>query len=398
MSRSTNRGYVASASDTNSLAEDSRARRIVTNATEMYLRAVAVRPAKRLSQVVWNVVELYPDEFRVAEGSTDSSDPSKDEGRSEVLQASFVAALLRAEETRRDVLRLMANPLVSSEELARKFQTDRLLRLETLTMRQHGGRVEIQIELPETLNAETNQLALDLEIAVDIGTTTPGVTLGVIRGGLINSGKYQGSRVLSSGINLKHLAEGKISFLEFLLEKEVGLLRKIFSGVYDPTVRRKKDLLWVCIVDSFAIGGGLQLALACDHVILVDNAWVALPAVNEGIIPGVAPLRLRERVSLSALREILFSGRRVPSSDALSIGLVDTVCSSDELSARISDLEKQSQIPAVLANKAIVNGTVEPDDIFARYMADFAEAQAELIRSPEMLARTRNFMGGSHES
>src|SRR5690606_22192242 len=105
-----------------------------------------------------------------------------------------------------------------------------------------------------------------------------------------------GQRVFSAGINLKHLHQGKISFVEFLLRRELGYISKIKRGLLDIDVqlgdRRTKDKPWIAAVDSFAIGGGAQLLLVFDKVIASEDSYFSLPAAQEGIVPGLANLRL----------------------------------------------------------------------------------------------------------
>src|SRR5436305_8959496 len=77
-------------------------------------------------------------------------------------------------------------------------------------------------------------------------------------------------------------------------------------------------------VNGFAVGGGCELALACDLIFASDTAQLGLPEVNLGIIPGWGGTqRLPRRVGIGRAREMIYTGRRVGADEALRIGLVD---------------------------------------------------------------------------
>ena len=95
----------------------------------------------------------------------------------------------------------------------------------------------------------------------------------------------------ASGINLTHLYHGKISLVEFMIERELGAVSKMYrghaSGALDATSsseRREKP--WIAAVETFAIGGACQWLLVMDRVIAEAGSYFNLPARKEGIIPG----------------------------------------------------------------------------------------------------------------
>ncbi|HSG79945.1 MAG TPA: enoyl-CoA hydratase-related protein [Acidimicrobiia bacterium] len=88
----------------------------------------------------------------------------------------------------------------------------------------------------------------------------------------------------------------------------------------------------IAAVRGFALGGGLELALACDFRYLADDARVGQPEIKLGIIPGAGGTqRLSRIVGLGRARDIVYGGRQVAADEALAIGLADRVVPADDL-------------------------------------------------------------------
>ncbi|OBK45268.1 enoyl-CoA hydratase/isomerase family protein [Mycobacterium sp. 1081908.1] len=302
-------------------------------------------------------------------------------------QGRFLQALLRNPATAIPALTDMRAPLPESATHAAQFRATGELLLETVTLRRTANVAELTLADTMTLNAETNQLVHDLETAVDVVTLDPATPVGVIRGAPMKHASYAGKRVFCAGINLKHLAAGKISYLDFLIGREAGLLSKLARGVHDPETGRDVARMWICVIDSFAIGGGMQLTLVADHVIAVDDAWLSLPAASEGIVPGVANLRLPARVGVRLARDLILGGRRLSGAEATQAGLVDEVVRAADVDAAVASVAAAFSQPGVAPNKLMLAHGIEPEDEFARYLADFAVIQAERIHAPDVRSK-----------
>ena len=82
----------------------------------------------------------------------------------------------------------------------------------------------------------------------------------------------------------------------------------------------------IAAINGFALGGGLEVALACDFRYAAQDAQLGLPEIKLGIIPGSGGTqRLPRLIGLGRARELIFTGRRIPANEALDIGLVDGV-------------------------------------------------------------------------
>jgi enoyl-CoA hydratase len=105
----------------------------------------------------------------------------------------------------------------------------------------------------------------------------------------------------------------------------------------------------IAAVNGFALGGGLELALACDLIVAADHAKFGQPEVNLGIVPGFGgSQRLPRRAGVGAARWMIYSGEMIGADEALRLGLCDRVVPAADL---MGEAKKLGQI---LASKAPV--------------------------------------------
>jgi len=103
----------------------------------------------------------------------------------------------------------------------------------------------------------------------------------------------------------------------------------------------------IAAVNGFALGGGLELALACDFIYASDKAKFALPEVSLGLIPGFGGTqRLPRRVSAGLARELVYSGKTIDAATAKAAGLVNEVFPAAEL------LQRCKETAALIATRA----------------------------------------------
>jgi enoyl-CoA hydratase len=96
---------------------------------------------------------------------------------------------------------------------------------------------------------------------------------------------------------------------------------------------------WIAQVNGFALGGGCELALACDFIHASENAKFGQPEVKLGVIPGFGGTqRLARRVGIAKAKELCMTGDTINAAEALRIGLADAVWTHAELGAKVRDL------------------------------------------------------------
>lgn len=106
----------------------------------------------------------------------------------------------------------------------------------------------------------------------------------------------------------------------------------------------------IASVSGFALGGGCELALACDFRIASERAVFGQPEILLGIIPGGGGTqRLARLVGPAKAKDLIFTGRQVKAAEALAMGLVDEVVAPDELDARVRERAAELAAGAIVA-------------------------------------------------
>jgi enoyl-CoA hydratase len=121
----------------------------------------------------------------------------------------------------------------------------------------------------------------------------------------------------------------------------------------------------IAAIRGYALGGGIELAMACDYRIASDTARLGQPEILLGIIPGGGGTqRLARLVGPSRAKELIWSGRQVRADEALAIGLVDEVVAADDVVDHAVALAQRLAKGAVaamgLAKRAIDDGYDRP--------------------------------------
>ena len=117
----------------------------------------------------------------------------------------------------------------------------------------------------------------------------------------------------------------------------------------------------IAAVNGYALGGGLELALACDFIYASENAKLGLPEVTLGVIPGFGGTQnLARLIGPNKARELIFSGKALSAQRAREWGIVNEVYPAEELYSKVMEIAqaiaRNGMIAVASAKDAIVNG------------------------------------------
>ena len=145
----------------------------------------------------------------------------------------------------------------------------------------------------------------------------------------------------------------------------------------------------IAAVHGFALGGGTEIALACDIRIAADNAVFAMPEVSVGLIPGAGGVtRLPRLVGAGRARDLMFSGRRIDAAEAERIGLVERVVPLVDLDAAARELAEAIAGHAPLAVRALKRALLASDGL------SIEDATEAVLAERRPLDQTRDYLEG----
>jgi enoyl-CoA hydratase/carnithine racemase len=192
-----------------------------------------------------------------------------------------------------------------------------------------SGVATITLNRPAVLNALDTELSATLAECAERAAVDDRVFLAVVRGN---------GRAFCSGMDRTAMAGGTIG--------------EPFYRHWIRALNTLEDMPKVsaAVLHGYSIGGGLQLALACDLRIATDDAVLGLGATRHGIIPDGAVLRLARLVGLGRAKELALLNDDVSPQDARAMGLINWVCAPGEVDAAIQRLAAKVRTAAPTAN------------------------------------------------
>jgi (3,5-dihydroxyphenyl)acetyl-CoA 1,2-dioxygenase len=311
----------------------------------------------------------------------------------EIDQGLFIAHLLADPECGAHFIHAMLKPKREALEKFAEFQKSGAVDLDEAQVERRGNVGHVTLTNPYFLNAEGDRTAADLETAADLALLDDRIEVCVLRGGPVDHPKYSGRRIFNSGINLTHLYYGQIAFADFILERELGLLNKIYRGHWRSESYREQfedyvEKPWLAAVESHAIGGGCQLLCVMDRVIAVHSSYFNLPASKEGFIPGSANLRLPRLVGIQLARQGIFFERKFMADTPEGQKICDETVDYEQMDAAIEANTAQmvrAGFTSTVSNRKALRVGQEPLSIYRRYMATYARQQAFCFYDPKLI-------------
>jgi enoyl-CoA hydratase len=184
----------------------------------------------------------------------------------------------------------------------------------------------VQLNRPQALNALNSELMDELVRALQGFDADEGIGCIVVTGN---------EKAFAAGADIKQMANAGL----------VEMMRSPFIGYWDAVQKIGKPI--VAAVSGYCLGGGCELAMACDLIVAAENAQFGQPEINLGIIPGAGGTqRLTRAVGKSVAMDMILTGRRISAQEALQFGLVARVFPT------ASYLEESIALAAEIADKA----------------------------------------------
>lgn len=199
----------------------------------------------------------------------------------------------------------------------------------------------LTLHRPEDRNALDQTMLSAIEEALDEAETNDAIKAIIIQGA--------GDKVFAAGADIKQLNAREP--LEALVPGMQGLYNKIENS--------KK--VTIAAINGFALGGGCELALACDIRVATEKAKFGLPELNLGIIPGAGGTqRLSKIVGKGRALDMILTGKIIDGKEAERIGLVSYVTEVNDLPKTldriVENIRKKAPVALHLAKSAIHKG------------------------------------------
>jgi len=201
----------------------------------------------------------------------------------------------------------------------------------TVHTQERGGVLVITIDRPQVRNAVDGATARALADALDLLESRHDLVIGVLTGA---------GGTFSAGMDLKAYAAGDTPVIP----------GRGFAGL--TRFQRRTPL--IAAVEGWALGGGTEMALACDLVVAAQDATFGLPEVTHGLVPPEGGLvRLPERLPRNIALEVLLTGDPLPARRAEQLGLVNHLTAPGEALTRALELAGRIAGNAPMAVTAI---------------------------------------------
>ena len=178
-----------------------------------------------------------------------------------------------------------------------------------------------------------------------------------------------GNKAFVAGADIKEFASFDVVSGEALARKGQHLLFDLLANMGTPSI---------AAINGFALGGGLELAMACHIRIASDNAKMGLPEVSLGVIPGYGGTqRLASLVGKGKAMEMITSASLLSAKEAKEWGLINYICSTDNLISTAEDIaskiKKNSPMAIAKAIKSVNSGFISGVDGFEVEKKEFGK-------------------------
>jgi enoyl-CoA hydratase len=214
---------------------------------------------------------------------------------------------------------------------------------ENIIFQVDAGIATITFNRPKALNALNQALLNELSQALDEVAADESIRVLILTGG--------GDKAFVAGADIGELATFST------------LQAKHFSKAGHAIIAKLQDLpiAVIAAVNGFALGGGSEIALACDFIYAADTAKFGLPEINLGLIPGFGGTqRLPRLIGANRAKELIFTGKMLTAAEAVQVGLVNKVVPAaalvEEVLKTAKDIANKGKVSLRAVKQAVNQG------------------------------------------
>jgi enoyl-CoA hydratase len=253
---------------------------------------------------------------------------------------------------------------------------------QTLHYREEGAVATIRLNRPEKKNSLNAQMRKDIEQALQDVAETPDIRAVIVTGG---------EEIFCAGADISEIAGPPDAESSYKHAREFQVLFDRLEALPQPAI---------AAVAGWALGGGCELALACDFRIASESARFGLPEIKIGAFPGGGGTqRLSRLIGVARAKEMILLGDLITAQQALADGLVTKVTVKDQLLNEAKALAaKLAVLPrlALQASKMLINRSLEVDLTTGLELE--ARAFGALAHTHDLAEGTRAFWRNAKQS
>lgn len=212
----------------------------------------------------------------------------------------------------------------------------------TLNFEQKGRIAEVTLNRPDSLNALNSEVMAEVAEVFKTIDKTDSIAVSILTGA---------GRAFAAGADIKEMQPKSFNDMFEL---------NFFAG-WDRFAECRKPV--IAAVNGFALGGGCELALMCDIVLVSDKAKFGQPEIKLGVTPGMGgSQRLTKAVGKAKAMDMILTGRMVEAEEAEQCGMASRVVPHDDLmtvAAKVAETIASYSIPSLMAAKEMVAASLE---------------------------------------
>jgi enoyl-CoA hydratase len=216
----------------------------------------------------------------------------------------------------------------------------------TVLVERDDGVVTLTLNRPDKLNSLDEELLRELSAALRAIDDDHSLRAGIVTGA--------GEKAFAAGADIAAMSE--MTTTQALRFAELG--HRVGAALEQARIP------FIAAVNGFALGGGCEIALACDFIYASDKAKLGQPEVGLGILPGFGGTqRLARRVGNARARELCMTGDVIGAEEALRIGLVSKVVPHADLLPRVREVARKIASRGPLAVAAVKRAILRGQDV-----------------------------------